>query len=822
MSAAYDTIETMSSGLRIFTLLTRASGTPIVGGTVNYHLKALTGANANKWWQPLSGAWVSVEVGAPMTHQSDGHWSRDPVLSGTSPFTDGVEFLEYYKESNSVHIPGMRALKAGYTPGANSLGRVDLGNILGSATHVLQLIDLLGSGYNSQTHLLSGVANLTAARLGYLDNLNIGMKVMPSGATVAATVATMPTISGVWGYTDRSLSQGPVMPSGATVAATVAGMPTISGIWGYVDRTLTAFGFSPDISPTASSYIAGRTLPSGEYAQLVTALSTTVWTNQRAANLERLSVQPMPSGETVAATVAGMPTISGVWGYTSRTLTDIPGSSYIESRTLPSGEYTHASVWTNARAALIDTLTSMPTISGIWGYVSRTLSQGPVMPSGATVTATVTGMPTISGIWGYTERTLTDIPGSSLIMSRTLPSGEYTHASVWTNSRATNLDRLSVQPMPSGETVTAAGMPTISGIWEYTSRTLTSFGTLASDVITPISGRIDNVATQVWNFGSRTLTSLGAAVSDIVTPLSGLILNVPSSVWVAASRTLTAFGFNVGIADGSISSGTFDNSTAFPLLSRDSGSTAVARRGNNTLTLAEVSGQITALALGTAAPPSSIAYEVWARTSANPVVGSYGELVNTIGGGTTTGGSNLITVTVKDGSNNPIENAKVRFHSANSADVGQLRTTNVSGIAYDQLDDGTWILTAMKTLYAGTPQTVVVDGDESVNYTLSAIVLPVPSSDLQTTAYAYTYNGSGLLESNVKATFRLLNSDGTPARGYQAGNIEGVSDASGLLTLTLLKNSTYQGTLQGTWQSPRVITFTTDDADSYAIPELIG
>jgi hypothetical protein len=133
MSAAYDTIESQSTELRWFTVVTTASGSPIVGGTVNWFLKALTGGDANKWWSPLSGIWASTEAGGPMTHHSDGHWTRDPVLSGVSPFTNGVEFLEYAKESAGLHIPTARKMKAGFTPIADVSGRVDIGSISGSA-----------------------------------------------------------------------------------------------------------------------------------------------------------------------------------------------------------------------------------------------------------------------------------------------------------------------------------------------------------------------------------------------------------------------------------------------------------------------------------------------------------------------------------------------------------------------------------------------------------------------------------------------------------------------------------------------------------------
>lgn len=62
---------------------------------------------------------------------------------------------------------------------------------------------------------------------------------------------------------------------------------------------------------------------------------------------------------------------------------------------------------------------------------------------------------------------------------------------------------------------------TAADVWAHTTRTLTSFGTLVSDI-----------ASAVWSAGSRTLTSFGTLVSDI---------------WSAASRTLTSVADSAGV-----------------------------------------------------------------------------------------------------------------------------------------------------------------------------------------------------------------------------------------------------------------------------------
>lgn len=92
---------------RFFTVVARASGSPIISGTVNYYCKAKSGLNAGKWWRDSDQSWQAAETANPMTHEADGHWAIDLT---TSPFTDGIRFLEYVKESGDLHVPDARHL----------------------------------------------------------------------------------------------------------------------------------------------------------------------------------------------------------------------------------------------------------------------------------------------------------------------------------------------------------------------------------------------------------------------------------------------------------------------------------------------------------------------------------------------------------------------------------------------------------------------------------------------------------------------------------------------------------------------------------------
>jgi hypothetical protein len=94
---------------RFFTVVARASGAPVTAGTVNYYLRAKSGANNGKWWRDSDQTWQVAETANAMTHNADGHWEIDLT---TSPFTDGVRYLEYVKESGDLHVPDGRHLVA--------------------------------------------------------------------------------------------------------------------------------------------------------------------------------------------------------------------------------------------------------------------------------------------------------------------------------------------------------------------------------------------------------------------------------------------------------------------------------------------------------------------------------------------------------------------------------------------------------------------------------------------------------------------------------------------------------------------------------------
>ena len=97
------------------------------------------------------------------------------------------------------------------------------------------------------------------------------------------------------------------------------------------------------------------------------------------------------------------------------------------------------------------------------------------------------------------------------------------------------------------------------------------------------------------------------AADNLEAACDGNTYNVGGGAVVAASVTA-----GVGLANAAITAGKFDESTAFPLKSADTGSTAVARTGADSDTLETLSDQIDAEAIKTTA--------IKAKTDALPAI----------------------------------------------------------------------------------------------------------------------------------------------------------------------------------------------------------
>lgn len=126
--SAYNSID-VGETIRTATVVARADGSPITTGTVNYYLKAKSGANSGKWFRNSDQTWQASETANAMSHDADGHWD---ITLALSPFLSGVKYVEYVKESADLHVPFARYLIGRNNPVVDSGGRMDLGLWRGS------------------------------------------------------------------------------------------------------------------------------------------------------------------------------------------------------------------------------------------------------------------------------------------------------------------------------------------------------------------------------------------------------------------------------------------------------------------------------------------------------------------------------------------------------------------------------------------------------------------------------------------------------------------------------------------------------------------
>ena len=84
-------------------VVAKASGSPIIVGTVNFYLIAEDGTNAGKWYRGSDTSWQAAEsIAGVATHRADGHWY---LSLPSAVWTRDVRYRLYAKESGDLHIP---------------------------------------------------------------------------------------------------------------------------------------------------------------------------------------------------------------------------------------------------------------------------------------------------------------------------------------------------------------------------------------------------------------------------------------------------------------------------------------------------------------------------------------------------------------------------------------------------------------------------------------------------------------------------------------------------------------------------------------------
>jgi hypothetical protein len=148
-------------------------------------------------------------------------------------------------------------------------------------------------------------------------------------------------------------------------------------------------------------------------------------------------------------------------------------------------------------------------------------------------------------------------------------------------------------------------------------------------------------------------------------------------------------------------------------------------------------------------------------------------------------GSRTVTITINDGAT-VLESAKVRLTKGTETYVS---TTNSSGVVAFSLNDGTWTVSITLVGYHFTPTTIVVNGNETQTYSMTAFSITAPSdASLCTVQFRVKLSNTAVAGAVCKAKLLGVNqaSDGTILSNAESSD---TTDASGVAELELVQAS---------------------------------
>lgn len=186
------------------------------------------------------------------------------------------------------------------------------------------------------------------------------------------------------------------------------------------------------------------------------------------------------------------------------------------------------------------------------------------------------------------------------------------------------------------------------------------------------------------------------------------------------------------------------------------------------------------------------------------------------GGGTGTGARTVTITTQLSGA--PLEGASVRLTKGAETYVGQ---TNVSGQLTFNVDDGTWVvsITSPGATFGGA--SLVVDGPETMTYSLTAISLS-PSAPGGVTGYWLCLGVNGLIESGVTMSMQAVEvPEGSTGLALDTTIRTATSNGSGVAQFTDLVPGARYSAWRGTG-SKRYITIPEDASGSLELNSLLG
>jgi hypothetical protein len=644
--------------------------------------------------------------GGSIAKQSDVQ-SASSSLSGQ--ITAGTNSVIASVSSASSSLSGQ--IQTGITTTLSASSSLS-GQIATTNANVLLASSTLGSAIASVSSLISALNNLSAS-----DVWSYGSRSLSTFGTLAADV---------WTSTTRTLT-GAGLTSGslATTADVTSASSSLSGQITATNNNVLS----------ASSSLSGQILANGI---LISSASSSLSTQVTTANNNILS-----ASSTLGGLIAALNNVSvaQIWGYATRTLTGA-GLTSGSLATLADVSSSEGSIRSSIQNA---TTTILSAVSGVDTKVSNASSSlsSQILANGVLISTT----------------------NNNIASASTSLSGQIA---------TTNANVVSASTTLGGMLATISGLITglnnisVSDIWNNPTRTLTSFGTLASDIQSNVNANTD---ARIGQATSTILTSVSSASSS----LSGQVLGVSTSI-ASASSSL---------------SGQIASTNASVLSASSSLSGQVATANSNILSASSTLGSLIA-ALNNLSAAQVWAYASRTLTGAGLTSGSLATLSDitsassSLSGQIQTGNTAISAVDAKITSASSslssqilangvlINTANTNILSASSSLSGQVATTNAN------------VLSASSTLgtrIASLSSLISALNNISVsdvwNYgTRSLTSFGTLASDIQTNINGNTDARIGQATSTIVTAI-------TSASSSLSGQIQTISSPTGTWSVTL-------------------------------------
>jgi hypothetical protein len=339
-----------------------------------------------------------------------------------------------------------------------------------------------------------------------------------------------------------------------------------------------------------------------------------------------------------------------------------------------------------------------------------------------------------------------------------------------TATRAGYLDNLSAGAvaLASGVTVTTNNDKT-----GYTASTVSDKTGYSLSVTPPTAS---DIATAVWAAGTRTLSSFGTLVADVAT-----------AVWGAVARTITG---------GTIT--TNSDKTGYALTGTD---LADIKAKTDQLTFT-TPGSVDATAtvdtsdLATSANQTTIINHLTdvkgatfsESTDSLEAIRNRGDVAWITGG--TGGGSNAVTINVKDDNAANVVDCYVEVWDSAGTSFISRTNTNSSGNVTFNLDSNTYTVKMHKTGYYFANQTLTVDGAESVAYTGTILTPTAPTDPTLCKVYGYYFDPSGNTFPAIKSMVKMSVAYEPADNNYYVESINGTyNTTTGELSFNIVQGA---------------------------------